>query len=114
HADGRVRILGRSDSVIISGGENIDLRQVEAGLQSCPGVRLCVALGLPHPEWGQELVALVLGAPRLDPVALRGEVRSRLAGHLHPKRLILVDEIPLLDNGKVDLRRAKYIAEAWR
>lgn len=114
HADGRVSILGRSDSVIISGGENVDLQKVEAGVQRCPGVKLCVALGLAHPEWGQELVALILGSPSLDLAALRGDVKARLPGHLRPKRLIVVDKLPLLDNGKVDLRRARDIAESWR
>ena len=112
HADGRVSILGRSDSVIISGGENIDLQKVEAGVQRCSGVKLCVALGLPHPEWGQELVALVLGAPGLDGARLRAEVDARLEGHLRPKRLLLVEEIPLLDNGKVDRQNARAIAES--
>lgn len=114
HADGSVSILGRSDAVIISGGENIDLREVEAGVQRCLGVELCVALGLPHPEWGQELVALVRCSPRLDLATLRENVKARLLSHLRPKRLIAVDEIPLLDNGKVDLRRAQQFAESWR
>lgn len=111
--DGRIEILGRSDWVIISGGENIDPSLIEAALCQCSGVRAALAIGLPHPEWGQELVALVVREAG-DETALRAALADRLAYHLQPKHLFSIDALPLLANGKLDRRKAIEIARARR
>jgi O-succinylbenzoic acid--CoA ligase len=107
-ADGKVEILGRADDVIISGGENIDPRAVEAALNQSPKIRDSLALGLDHEEWGQELVALVVSAEgelTEDELAASG-----LQGYRKPKILIPVAALPLLENGKIDRARARAIA----
>jgi O-succinylbenzoic acid--CoA ligase len=104
-AEGRVKILGRADEVIISGGENIDPRAVEAALNRNPMIRTSLAIGLDHEEWGQELVALVV-TEEGSPAGLDAGLR----GHLKPKLLIPVPELPLLENGKIDRARARAIA----
>ncbi len=111
--DGSVTILGRDDDIIISGGENIDPRQVEAGLLRCSQVATCVALGLSHPEWGQELVALLSTRGQVSERELEEAVAGELSGPMRPKRLMVLAELPLRPTGKVDLQAARLIAANW-
>lgn len=105
--DGYVTILGRADDLIISGGENVDPRAVEAGLNRCPFISTSLAIGIPHAEWGQELVALVVPS---GPEVSADQLQSHeLQSHLRPKELVVVEALPLLDNGKVDQRAARAI-----
>lgn len=105
--EGRLQILGRIDDTIISGGENIDLAEIERLLLEDPRVRMCLAIGVPDEEWGQRLVALVVcqGSPQDIDI-------NCLSGHRRPKALIDVERIPLLENGKPDRREALRIALA--
>ncbi len=107
-AAGQVTILGRSDELIISGGENIDPRAVETGLNRSAFISTSFAFGLPNSEWGQELVALVV--PSSLEVSADQLQSHKLDGHLRPKELVAVDSLPLLDNGKVDRKRALKLA----
>ena len=103
--DGHYQILGRSDAAIISGGENIDLGEIESALNSHPNVHTSLAVGIPDPEWGQRLVALLVcdGDP--------GEFQvAELVGHKRPKQMLKVDALPLLENGKPDRQRAMQLA----
>jgi O-succinylbenzoic acid--CoA ligase len=110
--DGSVEILGRADDLVISGGENIDPRAVEAGLNRCPFIATSLAFGIPHDEWGQELVALVVACSTMvSPDQLQSH---QLSGHLRPKELMVVDALPLLGNGKVDHARARQLILAAR
>jgi O-succinylbenzoic acid--CoA ligase len=102
--DGRLRIDGRADDVIISGGLKIPASVVAAMVARNPAVREVEIVGVPDPEWGERVVAVV--APR-DPVTLsdvRDEVEPRAWA---PRQLLLVDEIPLLANGKPDREAMK-------
>ncbi len=114
HDNGSVTILGRADDVIISGGENIALREVEAQLTAHPAVAIAYALGLPHPEWGQELVVLVV---LKDPATTLDSLQASFAEgprHMRPKHIIPVAGLPLLNNGKIDRQKAQSIAEQYR
>lgn len=104
-SNGTLQILGRVDTTIISGGENIDLTEIEAALNAHPRVHASLAVGVPDPEWGQKLVALVVSDG--DPSNIQVET---LIGHKHPKNLLHVDELPLLENGKLDRRQALQLA----
>lgn len=109
---GTVTILGRADEVIITGGENIDPRVVEAGLNQSPSISTSFALGLPHPEWGQELVALVVATgPEVSEKELQAHT---LQGHARPKMLIAVEALPCLENGKIDRAQARRLAQEAR
>ncbi len=103
--DGHLEILGRLDATIISGGENIDLAEVEAALNAHPRVQSCLAVGVPDAEWGHRLVVLVVcdGAPSTIEV-------EKLRGHKRPKKLLRVEALPLLENGKPDRRQATQLA----
>ncbi len=109
-ADGRLRILGRTDDVVISGGVNIALPRVAEALRRVDGVTDAVAVGVPDPEWGQRVVAVVAGDASLD--ALRDGVEAAdLPRTWAPRRAVFVDAVPLLEHGKVDRRAVQALAE---
>lgn len=102
--DGEVlRVLGRADSMILSGGENVSPEEVEALLASHPAVAEVAVAGRDDPEWGQRVVAYVVptegAAPTLDD--LRSHVKARAASYKAPRELVLVDSLPRLPSGKV-------------
>ena len=101
-AEGRLVVLGRRDDLIITGGELVAPAEVAAVLVEHPLVTDAAVVGRPHPEWGQEVVAVVVpashGAPTLR--ELRAFVTSRLAAYKAPRALVLVDEVPRGPTGK--------------
>jgi O-succinylbenzoic acid--CoA ligase len=113
--DGVVRVHGRADNVIVSGGINISLDRVERLVRSVPGLTGAVVVGVPDERWGE---ASVIVAPRGE-VLRRSEaeqlshardlVAEELGKHARPVRLIMVDELAVLASGKPDresIRRA--------
>jgi O-succinylbenzoic acid--CoA ligase len=105
-AGGRVRVRGRADEMINTGGEKVAPAEVAAILAGCPGVREAVVFGEPDPEWGERVTAAVVPTNLAAPphlTDLRAAVRHRLASYAAPKALILVEELPLLPSGKPDL-----------
>ena len=95
-ADGWLSIVGRVKDVIRSGGESVAPAEVEAALAGCAGVREVAVVGVPDPEWGEEVCAVVVpepgAAPTLD--ALRTHCEGRIAGFKRPRRLVLIDALP--------------------
>ncbi len=98
--DGRVRVTGRADDVIISGGEKIQPRAVEAALRAFDGVRDAVVIGVPSPRWGARPVAFVEGRP-LPLDELIAHLRARLPRFAVPDRFIWRDAFPRSALGKV-------------
>jgi O-succinylbenzoic acid--CoA ligase len=101
--DGRLVVLGRADDVVISGGVNVSLSAVESRLNDMPGVDEAAITALPDAEWGVEVVAVVRAggaAPSLDDV--RTFVSATHPRSWAPRRLVVVDELPVLGSGKVD------------
>ncbi|MFG6504684.1 AMP-binding protein [Microbacterium sp. P05] len=102
--DGVLRVLGRRDNVVVSGGENISLDRVERAVRSIPGLESAVVVGVPDPEWGE--VPVLVAASDTDAAALWERVREVVANevgrHARPHRLVLVEEVPLLGSGKPD------------
>ena len=105
-AGGRLRVLGRLDDVVISGGVNVAPSAVEAALRAHPAVADAVVLGRPDEEWGQRVVAAVVPAPGESPelAALRPWVAERLGAPAAPRELHVIDAVPLLHTGKPDRR----------
>jgi O-succinylbenzoic acid--CoA ligase len=101
--EGRLRIVGRKADTIITGGENVAPTEVEHALEAHPAVRAAAVLGVPDPEWGERLVALVVGRPVSDE-ELREHLRGRVARFKVPKAFRWVDDLPRTGSGK--LRRA--------
>lgn len=102
--DGRLYIDGRSDDMIVSGGENVFPGEVEDHLTTYPGITDAVVIGVPDEEFGQVLHAFVVaagGAPAPSEEVLRTHVRQGLERYKVPKRFIVLDEIPRNASGKV-------------
>jgi O-succinylbenzoic acid--CoA ligase len=101
----RLEALGRVDDVVVSGGYNVDLAAVEARAHAWParGTAEVVVVGVPHAQWGTEVVA-VSDAP-LPADGLRSWVRAELPAFAAPRRLVVLDRLPRTSSGKVDRRR---------
>jgi o-succinylbenzoate---CoA ligase len=97
--DGRLAIDGRSDDVIVSGGVNVPGPAVAAALLGHPWVNEAEVVGVPDDEWGSRVVAVVTASGPVDLDELRDLVEPRAWA---PRRVVVLDEIPLLPNGKVD------------
>ena len=95
-ADGYLWITGRQKDLIITGSEHVYPAEVEAVLRLHPAVEEVAVIGVPDPEWGQSVVALVVpaAASRVNVAELRSFVGSRLAAFKRPKQVVLVDELP--------------------
>jgi o-succinylbenzoate---CoA ligase len=109
-AGGRLRVRGRADDVINTGGHKVVPGEVAAALQACPGVRDAAVVGQPDPEWGERVVAAVVPADPGDPPALemlRSHVRERLPRYAIPSRVVMVDAVPMLPSGKHDTVRLR-------
>ena len=102
--DGYFHITGRARELIISGGFNIYPREVEEVLATHPGVAEVAVLGLPDPDFGEQVVAVVVpaaGQPRPEAQALVDWCKDRLASFKKPRRVELVDTLPRNALGKV-------------
>ena len=97
---GVLRISGRVDDVIVSGGVKVSLAEVESVVRGMPGLEDSVVVGVEHPEWGQTPVVVATTDVQLDLV--RDAVVARLGKAAAPSRIVLVDAIPLLGSGKPD------------
>lgn len=106
--DGRVWISGRAKDLIISGGYNVYPKEVELVLDELPGVIESAVIGLPHRDFGEGVVAVVMGEG--DEAAMIAEARRQLAAYKAPKRVVFVDELPRNAMGKVqkNLLRQRY------
>ncbi|MGI5228900.1 AMP-binding protein [Actinoallomurus iriomotensis] len=103
--NGELRVRGRADDVIITGGEKVVAGEVEHLLRTHPGVEDVVVVGRPDPEWGERVTAVVVGSATLE--QLRDHVRATLPAHAAPRAVELVPEIPLLASGKPDRVRLR-------
>ena len=120
HPDGRLEVLGRLDDVIITGGIKVEPRHVEEALTGIDGVAEACVVGLPDEQWGSRVVAAVVLEPvgqpgrskRWDDAALRGAVRARLDGAHAPKRVVVLETLPLRPSGKVDRREVARLLAA--
>ena len=104
-AAGRLVVAGRADGAVVSGGENVDPATVEAALAALPGVAGSVVFGVPDPEWGSVVTAVVAVDGSVTEAALAAHARSRLRPAEVPRHWHLVAALPLLPTGKPDRRR---------
>ncbi|MCT9820760.1 AMP-binding protein [Microbacterium sp. W1N] len=104
--DGVLRVTGRRDNVIVSGGVNISLDRVEQAVRALPGLAGAVVVPVPDERWGEASVVALDAAARAahtDPLALvREAVGAELGAPARPRAVLPVDVIPVLPNGKPD------------
>ena len=120
HPDGRLEVLGRLDDVIITGGVKVEPRHVEEVLTGIDGVAEACVVGLPDEQWGSAVAAAVVlepdrqpgGLKQLDGAALREAARARLDGAHAPKRVVVLEALPLRPSGKVDRREVARLLAA--
>ncbi len=109
---GYVTIVGRSKDLIISGGYNVYPAEIEGYINELPGVAESALVGVPHPDFGEVGVAVVVARPGAVLVAEQviASLKARLANFKIPKRCVVVDELPRNTMGKVqkNVLRAQY------
>lgn len=106
--DGRLTLHGRADDTVVSGGVNVPVGAVAAGLRSHPAVRAAEVVGVPDEEWGEVVVAVADTDLTLE--QLRDRVAEDLPRTFAPRRLVRVTALPLLPNGKVDRLAVQRLA----
>jgi len=115
--DGRLQVLGRVDDMVVSGGVNVPAAAVAARLREHPRVTSAEVVGLPDPEWGNRVVAVLslaepVGTLTLDEV--RDWVAERHPRAWAPRDLLVVPALPMLGNGKVDRLAVRELAGGAR
>lgn len=101
--NGFLWLVGRSKDLIISGGYNVYPREIEIQIEAFPGVAEAVAFGVPHPDFGEGVMAAVrtqAGAP-LDTDELSAFLAQSLAKYKQPKKIVIVDEFPRNQMSKI-------------
>lgn len=101
--DGRITIVGRAKDLIIAGGYNIYPKEIESVLDDMPGVEESAVVGIPHPDFGESVVAVIVPTKGVDVDAAQvmAWVEPRLARFKHPRHIHIVDALPRNTMGKV-------------
>ena len=111
-ADGYLSIVGRAKDLIISGGYNVYPKEIELALDLLPGVAESAVIGVPHPDFGEAVAAVVVAkkGENVDPSALIAELKKNFANYKVPKQVHLVEDLPRNLMGKVQkaLLRERY------
>ncbi len=102
-ADGFVTIVGRSKDLIISGGYNVYPAEIEGTINELPGVAESAVVGVPHPDFGEAVVAVVVprAGATVDGAAIAAQLRTQIANFKIPKQVFVVRELPRNAMGKV-------------
>ena len=113
-ADGYLSIVGRSKDLIISGGYNVYPKEVEALIDAIDGVKESAVIGLPHPDFGEGVAAVVVpqNGATLSSEAILEPLQRELARYKQPKRIFFLPELPRNTMGKVqkNVLREDYVA----
>jgi acyl-CoA synthetase (AMP-forming)/AMP-acid ligase II len=114
-ADGWVTIVGRLKDIVIRGGENISVAEVETVLEAHPAVRQAVAVGFPDRRLGERLAAFVVTSKAFDLEACRAWFSKQgVARYKTPERVTVLDRMPTLAAGKPDRAALRAMAAAAR
>lgn len=109
--DGRLQVSGRLDDVVQVGGVNVSLTAVEDTVMGCPGIELAAAVAVPDEQWGSLVTVFVTtrgsgGDPGESDEAVASRVarhiRQQLGSESRPRQVIVLDDMPLMPNGKID------------
>ncbi len=100
-AAGDLWLVQRRSDLIVTGGENVYPAEVEAVLRAHPAVDDACVVGLPHPEWGQQVAAALVLKAAATPEDIIAFSRARLAGYKQPRRVRFVEALPQTASGKI-------------
>ncbi|WP_330999817.1 class I adenylate-forming enzyme family protein [Archaeoglobus neptunius] len=111
--EGYIYVMGRVDDMIISGGENIYPAEIEKAIYSHPKVADVVVVRGKHEVWGQTPKAIVVPkrGESLTPEEIQEHVAKILGSFKKPRKVVIVDELPKAETGKIDKRRVKELYE---
>lgn len=112
--DGSFTLMGRGSQCINTAGEKVFPEEVEEMLKTHPAITDALVFGLPDPQWGQAVTAVVAGPAGVVAEELQAHVRERLAGYKVPKRILVVPECPRAPNGKADYTAARALLEVQK
>ncbi len=116
--DGYLYVVDRLKDMIVSGGENVYSAEVENAVARHPAVAQCAVIGVPDPDWGERVHAVVVLRPGATLTAgeLREHAKTLIAGYKAPRSMEIADALPLSGAGKVLKRelRQKYWGESER
>ena len=102
-SNGYLTVFGRHEDLIVSGGENIDLKRIEQAIRSLAGVSDVVVMGRPDKKWGARPVAFVVSSdPHLDQQTILDTISPVLPRIMIPDTVVVVSELPLTGSGKYD------------
>jgi malonyl-CoA/methylmalonyl-CoA synthetase len=102
-SEGYLAIIGRDKDLIITGGLNVYPKEIEEAIDALPGVAESAVIGLPHPDFGEAVTAVVVRKGGAAPTAeaIIAELKGRMAGFKVPKAVHFVDDLPRNAMGKV-------------
>ncbi len=106
--DGMLRVAGRADAVLVTGGVKVHPERIEGLLSGAPGVGEVAVVGAEDPVWGMRLVACYTGDA--DPAGLDAWCRAHVPSAERPRRFIHLAVLPRLDSGKPDRGRLRALA----
>jgi malonyl-CoA/methylmalonyl-CoA synthetase len=116
--DGYVWIMGRARDLVISGGFNVYPKEVELAIDMIDGVEESAIIGLPHPDFGEGVTAIVVrktGGPDVTEQQIIDRLKCELANYKVPKRVIFVDALPRNTMGKVQKNQLRdELADTYR
>ena len=105
--NGYLFLVDRAKDMIISGGMNVYSTEVEGVLREHHGVREAAVVGIPHPDWGEAVTAVVIADDDSNPEEIRQFAKARLSAYKVPKSVHIIAEMPLTQYGKIDKRRVR-------
>jgi len=102
-SEGYIHLKDRKKDVIISGGENIYSREVEAAIAEHPDVADVAVVGAKDPKWGEAVTAFIVSrSPALTEADIVAHTRTLIAGYKSPRRVLFVEDMPRLPSGKIN------------
>jgi acyl-CoA synthetase (AMP-forming)/AMP-acid ligase II len=113
-AEGNLYLKGRLGDMIKTAGANVSPKEVEAVLSEVAGGPLSIVLGIPDPERGQLVTAVLMTDAAIDEAALRRELAGKLSSYKVPRRIFALSlaDLPVLSSGKPDMRKLAELVEA--
>ncbi len=103
--NGELKVIGRSDDIVVSGGNNISLNSIESIIKNQIGIEDAVVFSIPDEKWGVIVAAVIVG--QFDVSAIQQVIENELGKAAIPRIIKNAQEIPLLPNGKVDIDSLK-------